>query len=351
LVKKRRQRPLPIPPRPRRRPWSREFRLQVAVIGAFVLLLVGIAAGFGYFQFQDWYEEHIQRPHSKALQVGETTLDLDYFARRLELFVTSLGLQDTTNADVVIASMIGELEREELLRQRAPADLGVSVSPGEIELEISDRLGLSQSDPETFDRVYEQELEGSDLSDEEYRRMTEVDLLSRRVQEVFSLSVPQTIEQVRMRQILVGTEDEALSVLERLDAGEDFGDLARELSLDEETKEEGGERGWVDSATEEEGGEREWLTRDELDLSYAVKVFDLEVGALSEPIAGPGGYYIFEVEEKEADREVTGDQRATISYRYFTYWLDEQGTLLPSREFVSSDFGKYQWAVEKAFDL
>jgi hypothetical protein len=353
LVKKRRQRPLPIPPRPRRRPWSREFRLQLAVITGFVLLLVGIAAGFGYFQFQDWYEEHIQRPHSKALQVGETTLDLDYFARRLELFVTSLGLQDTTNADVVIASMIGELEREELLRQRAPADLGVSVSPGEIELEISDRLGLSQSDPETFDRAYKEELEGSGFSDEEYRRMTEADLLDSRVQEVFSLSVPQTIEQVKVRQILVGTEDEALSVLERLDAGEDFGDLARELSLDEETKEEGGERGWVDSATEEEGGERQWLTRDELNLSYAVKVFDLEVGAPSQPIPGPGGYFIFEVEEKDAEREVTDDQRSTISTDYFYFWLAEQRTLVavPDTQPLLEDFGNFEWAIEKGFGL
>lgn len=352
MVKKRRQRPLPIPPRPRRRPWSREFRLQVAVVAGFVLLLVGIAAGFGYFQFQDWYEEHIQRPHSKAVQVGETTFDLDYFARRLKLMVTEYGLQEQPEqASVLVNLLANVLGSEELLRQRAPVDLGVSVSPGEIELAISDRLGLSQSDPETFDRLYKQELERSGFSDEEYRRMMEADLVNRRVQEVFSLSVPQTIEQVRMRQILVGTEDEALSVLERLDAGEDFGDLARELSLDETTKEKGGELGWVDSATEEEGGEREWLTRDELDLSYAVKVFDLEVGAPSEPIPGPGGYFIFEVEEKEADREVTGDQRASISYRYFTYWLDEQGTLLPSREFVSSDLGKYQWAIEKAFDL
>jgi peptidyl-prolyl cis-trans isomerase D len=194
-------------------------------------------------------------------------------------------------------------------------------------------------------------LKRNDLSDEEYRRMVEADLLANKVQEVFSLSVPETIEQVRMRQILVGTEDEARSVLERLDAGEDFGDLARELSLDEATKEEGGERGWVDSASEEEGRERQWLARDELDLSYAVKVFDLEVGTPSQPIPGPGGYFIFEVEEKEAEREVTGDQRDRISTSYFTRWLEEQGTLVSSTEFVSSDADKLQWAVEKAFGL
>jgi len=338
LVKKRRQRPLPIPPRPRRRPWSREFRLQVLVVAAFGLLLVVIGGLIGYPLFQDWHEEHVERPNSKALEVGETTFDLDYFARRLKLMVAGYGLQQQPEqASLVVSLLANTLASEEMLRQRAPVDLGVSVTPGEIELEIGDRLGLVQSAPDAFAAALEQELKRYDLSDEEYRRMVEAELLANKVQEVFSLSVPETIEQVRMRQILVGTEDEALSVLERLDAGEDFGDLARELSLDEATKEEGGEKGWV--------------ARDELDLSYAVKVFDLEVGTVSQPIPGPGGYFIFEVEEKEAEREVTDEQRTSISSSYFARWLDEQSTLLPSTEYVSSDADKFQWAGERAFGL
>jgi parvulin-like peptidyl-prolyl isomerase len=352
LVKKRRQRPLPIPPRPERRPWSREFRLQVAVIAGFVLFLAVIGGIIGFGFFQDWHEENVERPNSKALEVGETTFDLDYFARRLKLMVAEYGLQQQPQqASLAVSLMANTLGSEELLRQRAPVDLGVSVTPEEMELAIGEQLGLAQSDPAAFAAALEQELKRSDLSEDEYRGMLEAGLLGTKVQEVFSLSVPETIEQVRMRQILVGTEDEARSVLERLEAGEDFGDLARELSLDEATKEQGGERGWVDSASEEEEGERQWLTRDELNLSYAVKVFDLEVGVPSEPIPGPGGYFIFEVEEKEAEREVTDEQRTSISSSYFTHWLDEQSTLVPSTEFVSSDQDKFQWAAEKAFGL
>jgi len=309
----------------------------MAVIAAFAFLLAIIGAGFGYFFIQDYYEEHVQRPKSTAVQVGESTIDLDYFARRLKLSLTGASFQDPSQAQTAILSVIWTLEREELLVQRAPADLGVSVTPEEMELEIGDRLGLSQSDPETFASALEQELKRSDLSDEEHRRVVEADVLSRKVQEVFSLSVPQTTEQVRMRQILVGTEDEARSLLERLDGGEDFGDLARELSLD--------------SATKEEGGERDWLARDELDLSYAVEVFDLEVGTLSQPIPGRGGYFIFEVEEKEGDREVTDDQRGRISSSYFSLWMGEQRTLLtvPDIQPLLEDIDKFEWAFEKAF--
>jgi parvulin-like peptidyl-prolyl isomerase len=339
LAKKRRQKPLPIPPRPRRRPWSREFRLQLAVVTAFAVLLAGIVAGFAYFFFQQWYEENVQRPHSEALQVDGSTIDLDYFARRLKLLVTSYGLQDTSQAQTVISITVSMLESEEILRQRAFADLGVSVSSEEIELEIGDRLGLTESNPEALAAALEPELKSSDLSEGEYRQMTEADILSNKVQRVFSLSVPDTTEQVRMRQILVGTEDEARSVLERLDAGEDFGDLARELSLD--------------SATKDQGGERDWVARDELDLSYAVKVFELEVGTFSQPIPGPGGYFIFEVEEKQPDREVTDDQRSTISSDYFSLWLNEQRTFLavPEVQPVLLDANKLQWAVNKGFSL
>jgi len=311
----------------------------VAVVTAFGLFLVIIGGLIGYPLVQEYYEEHVQRPHSKAVQVGETTFDLDYAARRLKLLVTSVGLQDPSQAQVAVSSVISMLEAEELLRQGAPADLGVSVSPEEMELKIGDRLGLSESDPEAFARAYEEELKRSDLSDKEYRRMIEGELLGGKVQEVFSLSVPQAIEQVRMRQILVGTEDEARSVLERVDAGEDFGDLARELSLD--------------SATKEEGGERGWLARDELELSYAAEVFALEVATPSQPIPGPGGYYIFEVQEKQAEREVTPEQRSSISNRYFAFWLSEQRTLfaVPSIQPLLQDPDKFQWAAERAFGL
>ena len=338
MAKKRRQRPLPIPPRPKRRPWSREFQLQVAVVGAFVLLLLVIGGLIGYPLFQKYYEEHVERPNSKALQVGETTFDLDYFARRLKLMVAQYGLQQQPDqASVAVSLMLSTLQSEELMRQRASAELGLSISPEEIDLAIGEQLSLSESDPEAFAAALEQELKRTDLSDEEYRQMMAANLLATKAQRVFSLSVPEAIEQVRMRQIQVVTEDEARSVLERLDAGEDFGDLARELSQDSATKEEGGEKGWV--------------AQDELDLSYGAKVFALDVGTPSQPLPGTGGYFIFEVEEKEAEREVTDEQRSTMSGTYFTHWLAEQGTVVPSKDYVSSDADKFQWAAKRAFGL
>jgi len=304
------------------------------VVAGFALLLaiVGGIVGWGYYQNQ------VGPPRSRALEVGETTFNLDYFTRRLKFYVESSGLQglpDNQRVAQMIATAIGILQQEELLRQRAPVDLGLSASPDEIDEQIATRLKVSRDDPEAFQKAYREELKRSDLSDEEYRRMIEADVLGIKVQQMYSSSVPATMEQVRIRQLLVGTEDEAKSVVERLDAGEDFGDLARELSLDTTTKEKGGERGWV--------------TRDELDPAVGQKVFALDVGARSEPIAGPGGQYIFEVEERQPDMAVTDQQRNTLTNRYFSYWLDEQRTLIPRAEYVSTNSDKLDWVVGRAF--
>ena len=334
MAKKRRQRPAPLPPRPRRRGWSREFRLQLLVVAGFALLLaiVGGLVGWGY------YQDQVGPPRSRALQVGETTFNLDYFTRRLKFYVESSGLQGPASSQQVaqaIAIMVSILQQEELLRQRASVDLGLSASPDEIDGQIATRLGVSRDDPEAFRKAYQEELKRSDLSDKEYRRMTEADVLGIKVQQMYADSVPATTEQVRIRQILVGTGDEAKSVLERLDAGEDFGDLARELSLNTTTKDAGGERGWV--------------TRDELAPAVGQKVFALEIGARSEPIAGTGGQYIYQVEERQPDMAVTDQQRNTLTSRYFTFWLDEQRTLTPRAEYVSSSSDKLNSVVGRAF--
>ncbi|MDP2948145.1 MAG: peptidylprolyl isomerase [Chloroflexota bacterium] len=332
--KKRRQRPAPLPPRSRRRGWSREFRLQLLVVAGFALLLAIVGGMVGWGKYQDV----VGPPRSRALQVGETTFNLDYFTRRLKFYVESGGLQGLTDPQKVaqtIATVMGILQQEELLRQKAPVDLGLSASPDEIDEQIATRLKVSRDDPEAFRKAYQEELKRSHLSDKEYRQMIEANVLGTKVQQTYSSSVPATMEQVRIRALLVGTEDEAKSVLERLDAGEDFGDLARQLSLDPTAKDNGGERGW--------------LARDELDLASGPVVFALEVGGHSQPIAGPGGQFIVQVEERQPDMAVTDQQRSTLAASYFTYWLEEQRTLIPRAEYVSTNSDKLSWVVVRAF--
>jgi len=46
---------------------------------------------------------------------------------------------------------------------------------------------------------------------------------------------------------------------------------------------------------------------------------------------------------------VTDQQRNTLTSRYFTFWLDEQRTLTPGAEYVTSSSDKLNWVVGRAF--
>jgi len=90
-------------------------------------------------------------------------------------------------------------------------------------------------------------------------------------------------EQVRARQIVVATEDEAKEILRKLRRGEDFEKLAKEKSMMPERL---------------YGGDLGFFARGEMPEAFD-EVFSLKVGEVSKVIKSPYGYHIFfKVEEK-----------------------------------------------------
>src|SRR5919202_2831321 len=70
----------------------------------------------------------------------------------------------------------------------------------------------------------------NNLGYEDYRKITEVVLLRRKLNDLLGKDVPTTAEEVHARHILVKTFDEAKKVEDRLKAGEDFAKVAKEVS-------------------------------------------------------------------------------------------------------------------------
>lgn len=89
-------------------------------------------------------------------------------------------------------------------------------------------------------------------------------------------------EQVRARQIVVATEEEAKEILRRLRKGENFEKLAREKSMMPERI---------------SGGDLGFFARGEMPEAFDA-VFSLKVDGVSKVIKSPYGYHIFKVEEK-----------------------------------------------------
>lgn len=91
---------------------------------------------------------------------------------------------------------------------------------------------------------------------------------------------------VRISHILVATQPEAQAALDKLKAGEDFAKLARQVSLDTKTKNNGGDLGWV-----------KWQQFGSSGLKDAA--FKLKPGEVSDIVQSQFGYHIMKVTDKK----------------------------------------------------
>lgn len=101
------------------------------------------------------------------------------------------------------------------------------------------------------------------------------------------------LDQVKASHILVAKEDEAKKVLERLNSGEDFAKVAKEVSIDPGSKDKGGELGY--------------FSRVAMNPEFAKAAFSTPVGQLSAVVKTNYGYHIIKVEDKKDTYEQLKD--------------------------------------------
>lgn len=92
-----------------------------------------------------------------------------------------------------------------------------------------------------------------------------------------------TTPRVRARHIVVATEEDAADVRRRLASGASFEALARARSIDTQTRDKGGELGWV--------------PRGFMVAAFDAALFALRPGELSVPVASPFGFHIIRADE------------------------------------------------------
>jgi parvulin-like peptidyl-prolyl isomerase len=230
---------------------------------------------------------------------------------------------------------------DELIRQEA-AKRGIQVTAEELQAEIETQFGFERNPPtptptpitatvdssvtpvptevpmtlaefetnySNYTAILRKNLGFSELA---FRRLFESSLYSTKLQEALALEVPATAEQVHARHILVETEDEAKKVQERLQAGEDFAVVAKELSTDTGSKEEGGDLGW--------------FPRGVMVTEFEDAAFALEAGQTSEPIKSSFGYHIINVIERDPNRALDEASLESKKSSALNDWLTTQRT-------------------------
>ena len=91
-------------------------------------------------------------------------------------------------------------------------------------------------------------------------------------------------QEVRARHILVREEEEAIAVIARLEAGDDFAAVARDVSQDPGSARTGGDLGF--------------FTAGRMVAPFSDAAFALEPGEVSEPVETQFGWHVIKVEER-----------------------------------------------------
>ena len=156
---------------------------------------------------------------------------------------------------------------------------------------------------EIAERAYDRVIAEAWLNDALNSRITD-DMINQSYNDLVADTASRT--ETRARHILLDNQDDALAAIKRLDGGEDFAALAKELST---------------GPSGPNGGELGYFRRGAMVPSFEVASFALEIGAYSqEPVQTQFGWHVIKVEDRRvADApplaEVRDQLRSSISVK------------------------------------
>jgi foldase protein PrsA len=284
---------------------ERKGRQTAYIIAGLVIVVILII--FGVF----YYQSYVAPFHRVVITVDDIQIRMDYFLNRTRI----------ANSDPM--SMMQQLTEEQFIKLGAPR-YGITVTDQDIDQQLrriasgGDNITVTEAE---FKEWYRQRLNETKLSNSEYRELTAIYLLKARLQGYLAEHMPTTVEQIHLHVIVVTTQEEALSVKERLKAGESFAAVAQEVSLDTASKEEGGDVGWVPRGV----------------TPFDSTAFSLNTGEVSDPLpyyadttsssstsSGPSAYFIIMVSEKDPAREVEAKYLSAVQALAYQNWLEEE---------------------------
>jgi len=143
-------------------------------------------------------------------------------------------------------------------------------------------------------------------TDESFRLALRRQIAAAWMRDKIITAVPETAEQVHVRQILLYNSDKAQKVIEQLKAGADFATLAAQY--DPTTQ---GELGWFP---------RGYLLQPQIEAA----AFALQPGQISDVIQTSVGYHILMVLEHDPNHPLSPDARLTLQNQALANWLQEQ---------------------------
>ncbi len=244
------------------------------------------------------------------ITVDDTSIRMDYFLKRTQL----------AGSDPI--SMLDVFVNEQLVKVGAPRYVG-EVSPEDIDQAL--RYTSNTTSESEFKAWYRQQLNETRLSGSEYKDMVATGILASRLHEYLAKIMPTAVEQVHLNIITVATYQDAEKVRARWKAGEDFADLAREVSSDSSSKENGGDLGWYPAGVLDSQLDYYAFSLSTDNISESLAYYDLSNTSSSDTSSTePLFWYLLMVSEKADAKEVDEKYLPAVADKAFYDWLSQE---------------------------
>jgi peptidyl-prolyl cis-trans isomerase C len=239
-------------------------------------------------------------PPLAATVNGEWITEAEFQAEVDRYRAAQEALGNDVNTDDADQTVLDDLIAQVLLAQAARAD-GFEIT----EADLQSRLDALASDVGGVDTLAAWQSEHG-YTDDSFQSALKRAAEAAWMRDKIITAVPGTADQVHARQILLYNEDTARKVVDQLDAGADFTDLA--ALYDPNT---GGELGWFP---------RGYLLEPELEEA----AFSLEPGQYSDVIASEVGYHILMVVERDSQHPLSPDAYLVMQEKALGDWLTQK---------------------------
>lgn len=235
-----------------------------------------------------------QQPLPPLLEVGQRQLTLKQFERELKDTYPDLSALTLQEQRQLKEQLLRQLIERELILGEATR-LDVQLTPDELDAAMGEVRGSYTE--EEFNKVLEQ----TGNTQESWIAALKLRLLTTKVSAAALLSQVQVSDkeiedyykaqreefrrpvEIRARQMLFNSREEANEILQLLKEGGDFATLAREHSQ---------------SPDREKGGSLGYFSAGQMPAEFDKALFKLPVRQVSEPVKSPYGFHLFLVERK-----------------------------------------------------
>lgn len=259
-----------------------------------------------------------------AARVNGQPIFLDTYEKQVSQLEQALKAQGTDTTSGQGQEALTQIKRQvldslidQLIIEQEASKLGIAVTEETLEAKIQESIAQGPGQAQ-----FEEWLAANDLTFETFKETLRSQLITSQMFEYITKDVPETAEQVQIRQILVSEEATARTIIEQLKNGADFALLAQEQSLDE--------------SSQANGGNIDWFPR-EVGLvppEVEAMAFSLQPGEIHGPIKTPLGFYIIKLENREIERPLTPDMHQALRQQTFMNWLKEQRSLTTIQKYI-----------------